>query len=369
METIKLNDNFFTGIEIRPKASILNDLNKYRIDLSKEIEKPPICLKMIQDNKEIPFCTLGNFSLIIGKAKSKKTFFVSLLIASMLSDEFFMNSFINDLPSNQKKVVLFDTEQSEYHVQKVARRIPRLLKQDYLPNFEAYYLRTATTSERLQLIEEYIYSRDDIGFLVIDGIRDLITAINDETESNIIKDKLLKWTDERKIHIVVVLHQNKNDSNARGHIGSELVNKAETVISITKDTQNKDVSIVESEYSRDIDFEPFAFEINEFSLPQIQTDWIKSKGEKKKSIIPDTINLDKHRSVLATVFCSSDKLSYANFCIEIKTAFAGLEIEFGDNKAKQFATYYKQNKFVICEGKGNKTMYKLTPAINYDLEV
>ena len=65
-----------------------------------------------------------------------------------------------------------------------------------------------------------------------------------------IASKLLKWTEEKNIHVVTVLHQNKNDGNARGHLGSELVNKAETVLSVTKDSKEKDISIVEAEYCR-----------------------------------------------------------------------------------------------------------------------
>ena len=51
------------------------------------------------------------------------------------------------------------------------------------------------------------------------------------------------------------LHQNKSDTNARGHIGTELNNKAETVLSVTVSEGNNDISIVEPQMSRNMSSE------------------------------------------------------------------------------------------------------------------
>ena len=66
---------------------------------------------------------------------------------------------------------------------------------------------------------------------------------------------------------MVVLHQNKNDLNARGHIGTEIDNKAETTLSVAKSKQNKDISEVNPDYCRNLDFEPFAFTMDEDFKP------------------------------------------------------------------------------------------------------
>lgn len=50
----------------------------------------------------------------------------------------------------------------------------------------------------------------------------------------------MQWTDDRQIHIHTILHQNKNDENARGHIGTELNNKAETVMQVEVDKNGQD---------------------------------------------------------------------------------------------------------------------------------
>lgn len=79
----------------------------------------------------------------------------------------------------------------------------------------------------------------------------------------------MTWTGERNIHIHTILHQNKGDENARGHIGTELSNKAETVLQVEKDSKNPDISTVKTAHIRAVDFEPFAFRINEEALPEL----------------------------------------------------------------------------------------------------
>lgn len=58
----------------------------------------------------------------------------------------------------------------------------------------------------------------------------MVCDINSPGESTRIISKLMQWTDEKQIHLHTILHQNKGDENARGHIGTELNNKAESVL-------------------------------------------------------------------------------------------------------------------------------------------
>ncbi|EXY62516.1 hypothetical protein M085_5096, partial [Bacteroides fragilis str. 3986 N(B)19] len=87
----------------------------------------------------------------------------------------------------------------------------------------------------------------------------------------------MQWTDEYQIHLHTILHQNKSDENARGHIGTEINNKAETVIQIEKDKDDCNISKVESVHTRSKDFLPFAFCINDQSLPELLPDYMPTK--------------------------------------------------------------------------------------------
>ena len=87
-------------------------------------------------------------------------------------------------------------------------------------------------------MREAIYRTENVGLVVIDGIRDMVYDINSSSESTKVISLLMTWTGERNIHIHTILHQNKGDEHARGHIGTELSNKAETVLQVEKDEKN-----------------------------------------------------------------------------------------------------------------------------------
>ena len=69
--------------------------------------------------------TLGNFSASTGKAKSKKTFNVSAIVAAALSNSEVLR-YTAAFPDDKRKVLYVDTEQSKYHCQKVMKRILQL---------------------------------------------------------------------------------------------------------------------------------------------------------------------------------------------------------------------------------------------------
>ncbi|GAF86632.1 unnamed protein product, partial [marine sediment metagenome] len=207
----------------------------------------------------------GDFSVIKGIAKSRKTFLITMLLAAALRKKDMYAKFRNELRG--ENVLYFDTEQSRIYVKKVLRRIDYLADNElYTNNFISCSLRAISPSLRLKVIEYAIYNIPNIGYVVIDGIRDLIMDINSQEEATNISTKLLKWTCEKNIHITTVLHENKDGVYARGSIGSELVNKAETVLKIVK---KKELSVISSEIVRGMPFEDIYFSINYDGIPEL----------------------------------------------------------------------------------------------------
>ena len=236
-----------------------------RLSIGMKCEKAPEILKA---NGTV-VGTLGNFSASIGKAKSKKTFNVSAIVAAALKNGTVL-LYSAELPKDKRKILYVDTEQSPYHCLKVMERILRMAG---LPtdrdseHLEFLALRKYTPKERIAAVEQAIYNTPELGLVVIDGIRDMVYDINSPGESTRIISKLMQWTDDRQIHIHTILHQNKGDENARGHIGTELNNKAETVLLVEKDKGDADISRVSAMHIRAMDFEPFAFRINDRHFP------------------------------------------------------------------------------------------------------
>lgn len=243
-------------------------LDKRRITPADNIVKDQAILYFKSDYEYTEIMTKGNISTLIGRAKGRKSFFVQLLMSVMKGKQ--EEQFRAMVPG---KVVLFDTEQAQYHIWKATKRIEEMTGR-WPKDIEVFGLRPDNTADRVNLIESYIYQQEP-EVVFIDGIRDLITDINDATQATEIVGKLMKWSYEKKCHICCVLHQNKADDNARGHIGTEIVNKSETVISINKISSNTVYSEVKSVYTRGPEVKEFQFSI-ENGLPIVKHDAVKA---------------------------------------------------------------------------------------------
>ncbi len=92
--------------------------------------------------------------------------------------------------------------------------------------------------------------------IIIDGVRDLLSNINDPDQSTELLTWLERITTTKDVHIINVLHMNKTDTNARGHLGSELLNKAEITIELELD-ERSNCTTVKCESSRDTPFSVF----------------------------------------------------------------------------------------------------------------
>ena len=329
-----------------------NNRNKYKIDVREVIPQPQIAwsLTNTKSEGEAILGTLGDFGLIIGKAKSRKSFYISIAVSTALSKDLILNRFKSYLPQEQNEVVYFDTEQSKYYVQKAVKRICKQINIEEPTNLHAFHLRSLAPSERLQFIEVEIYSNNKIGFVVIDGIKDLVTSINDESEATMIASKLLKWSEERNIYILTVLHQNKSDLNARGHLGSELINKAQTVLSVTKAENDNNISIVEPQQCRDKEPEIFAFEIDEYGIPfEAENFELRTETNKNKFDITDLEDYKKYQ-LLTEVFSKGESFSYGKLVEQLQIAYKSqFKKDIGTNRTKLLITDCSNNGWLLQE--------------------
>ena len=340
-------------------------LESCRIDILESIPPPEIAWEIRDDNSEEfnILGTHGNFSLVKGKAKSKKSFFINMAIAAAVGKGLLQNKLRSLLKDNFNKVLYFDTEQSKYHVQKAVKRICTQIGVGIPSNLNTYGLRKSSPSERLKLVEYAIENTPNLGFVVIDGIRDLITSINDEAEASNIASNLLKWTEEYNIHIVVVLHENPGSDKARGHIGTELMNKAETVIALQVDKYDENVSTVTAGFCRNKSFKPFAFEITDDGLPKIIEDYVIQSKSKKGFDVLTLDPIDKFQ-LLKEVFKNGEGFQYSELVTQIRIVldkkYQGTKGK-GENKIKEVITTAKKDEWLIQSGYGGAyTLGKLS---------
>ena len=220
----------------------------------------------------IPVGTYGNFSFVQAPPKSKKTFFISLLSAVYLNDE--INGITGDLKGNRqgKHLIHFDTEQGNFHASLVFKR-PMEMSGNKIENYHTYALRQLSAQDRIDFIEYCLYDKlegKEVGVVIIDGIADLCSDVNNIEESNLVVQKLMKWTKELHCHIITVIHSNFGTDKPTGHLGSALEKKAETQIQLELNTVNKELVTVSCKRSRNTSFETFSFKVNKAGLPQVE---------------------------------------------------------------------------------------------------
>ena len=102
--------------------------------------------------------------------------------------------------------------------------------------------------------------------LDVDGIADLQRNTNDLEESDRLVNRLMALSTLYDCHILCVLHANPGTDKARGHLGSSLQRKAESVLFVHR---ADDCSIVEPQFCRNEPFERFAFRVSEEGIPQL----------------------------------------------------------------------------------------------------
>ena len=100
------------------------------------------------------------------------------------------------------------------------------------------------------------------------------------------------------------MHQNKGDLNARGHLGTELVNKSETVLAIEK-KESSDISVVSAIQCRNKEPEPFAFKIDEEGIP-FKVDVPKATNDRKIRFSIDEIPHSKIWELINLIFAERE---------------------------------------------------------------
>ena len=243
------------------------------IDIDVELKRQPVALSIGESTYRqtiypLPFGSYGDYSCIVGSSKSKKTFLKSALVAGYFggqSTHYFPN--VKGHHSEHKFVIDIDTEQSDYHSQRVFRRVSEMIgtNPEY---YKPFSLRKYSPDERIGFIDWLFYEspyKGHIGLVSIDGYADLINDFNSLEQSTMLSQKLLKWSADSKCHITGILHKNFGSSKPVGHIGSTILKKAETVVFLEND---EDFTKVKCTYSRNVPFEDFKFVVDENWLPK-----------------------------------------------------------------------------------------------------
>lgn len=181
--------------------------------------------------------------------------------------------------------------------------------------------------------------------------------INNSAEATRLVGDLMKWTGERNIHLHTVLHLNKGDDNARGHIGTELNNKAECVLQVTKDSIDADRSVVAPAIIRSKPFDKFAFRLTEqadgICLPEVDATYVEATKTAKHFSYQELTD-EQHREALKASFGEDITLSYGDLIPRLRAAYKSVTAhEYGQTKLKKLLRFLLHKRMVVKEERAN----------------
>lgn len=317
-------------------------LKHFRLNITEKYVFPPEIVQV----HGTTIATVGNFSASTGKPKSKKTFNISAIVAAALSGKEVLR-YKAELPPDKQRILYIDTEQSKYHCHKVLERVLKLadLPTDRECNrIDFFVLREYSPSQRRDIINWALHEDRHYGLVIIDGIRDLIHDINNPSEALDIINELMRWSSYYELHIHTVLHLNKGDDNTRGHLGTELNNKAETILQVSKCIDNESVSEVKAMHIRDREFAPFAFEVQEDALPHLVENHEFKAGKRERNAALTNLSDELHRKALESAFEGVAAMGYQQLTEAVRKGYEVIGYPRGRN------SIVNQIKFLIRNG-------------------
>ena len=264
---------------------LIAKLKKDRITADKELPPMDFLLKLF----DVPCCPRGELVAFTGKAKSGKTFVMSMMMAAASAAEAlaFRRTTFEPL-----QVLWIDTEQSDQSTQDILRNrlVPMVCGgsdhpaltgtppdsggedittfPEYL--YDIFNVRTESWQERMPLLLAAIdLCRPDL--VILDGVRDLVDDINNGQLAHDVTERLMRVAQQARCCIVCVIHQNKaaEDRTLRGSIGTELTNKAFEVYECEKMMPSR-TFVLTQKLTRKYDItDSLYFTVDDRGLPQL----------------------------------------------------------------------------------------------------
>lgn len=343
-----------TGDQKEKNKISISEIEKYRI---RHTDKIPLPDTVLSFGGQV-VSTRKNIFGITGKAKVGKSFLMTLINGAVLKkgETGVLASY---LPKGKDKILYIDTEQSDYHVSLVIRRIKEIAEENRIDNLLMYAFDSVPTQSRFDYTEFLIMNTDNIGLVIIDGIADLVKSVNDEIIACDMADTLRRWATVKDVAIGYVLHQNPSDnSKMRGHLGTVLMNKSETVIQISSSKENESVKLVETTQTRNRKPDNWSFEIINGTPVVMDECYTEPKLGRKPSVV--LTDIDRY-SLLNKVFSKvspSIGISPTVLKENITDEYISMYGPTGGTKIKEFMAYCREKKWLV-QPDGNRTNYFL----------
>lgn len=281
-------------------------LDAPNLDLMSE-DKPMNFLFSMNDGSGI--IAPENLHLLRGAPKSGKSAWGLILMAAAFKGECL------GIKANRKdlNILWIDTEQDNRVVRKKGRAVLEMAGLDTQPkSLIVTSLRGYSKAERLAIAIKKIndYAPD---FVFLDGVADLCQDFNKVEESEAVVDALHKCSEQYGAAILCLIHTNKREEEAKGHLGGYLQQKSGEIYQVNKQA-GTNIAVVKQALSRFAPAPEFAFSFaDDFRLTTAEDAQQRANDEAR----------EKARSTFAQFFKDDKRLTNGDLVEAYVSALGG----------------------------------------------
>jgi len=185
------------------------------------------------DNKRV--LSQGGYMAIVSRAGAGKSSICEAIISQVINPQCDALGFQVSLTDNRYKCLYIDTERTVqdtwYSWERMMRRA-KVEKPEIDKRITFANLKAVAVSERICYTEKLLKDNPEIGLVLFDGCSDFVMDVNSIQDTV----KFSDWINSYNplISEVITLHTNPTDNKPRGHLGSELLRRAESVMLLRK---------------------------------------------------------------------------------------------------------------------------------------
>lgn len=218
-----------------------DDINRIRNNARRRIKPEPPLLTI--DGLPVFFPNTVNF--IQGQAGVHKSRLAQNFVAAVLAQENSTNEQRLGIQCHNERplsVAYIDTERNMREqfpaaIQEI-RQAAGYSSLEETEDFTPASLINVPRSERLSIVQEFVRrQRSNTNkhlLIVVDVVTDCIGDFNVPSQAFELIDFMNRLSDREDVTFICVIHENPGSTKARGHVGTELENKASTVLQIAR---------------------------------------------------------------------------------------------------------------------------------------
>jgi len=327
----------------------------------------------------------NTINVIQGQAGKHKSRLAENVCAALLRNEYCNKQLLGFKRTSAEvtyTVVYVDSErnlsdQLPHALQRIQLRAG-YMKEETLTNFRYISLLQINRKDRFDTLKEYLeYLRKSDSsslFLVLDVSTDCIEDFNKVEKSMELIDLMNVAVNETNVTFLCIIHENPGSEKGRGHFGTELMNKASTVIQVgfEKDAHHNETELIRAKYLKcrsTAKHEPFYFKYctKEEGLVLASEGDIADAANcrRRKADIPDIAEQ------LEKILGGGESVNRIDLLAELMKAFDIKERTLEDRLKEIIDTKVSMldNKERICnlhkETVGKQVFYSLKLAENY----